>query len=151
MPRVRRLYMYTMDEAQYLNQFGLVPNPSDLATIRELLVREWQAESQQQGSGNTELMKLFCVQLFSRGELQDVMLIWRAKNASMDASCSIDIQLLCGAGLGATKEYLEGLTDQTAAKALRYLRECEAAGDFEGFSPGDWMKSFRDYYYSDAE
>ena len=139
--------MYTMDEAKSLDRFGLEPNESDLPAIRELLARETQAESQLQGSGDTEFMKLCCVQLFGWGDLRDVLLIWEAKNASMDAACAIDIQLLCGAGLGATKEYLEGLTDRRAAEALRYLRECEAAGDFDGFSPDDWMKSYRDYYY----
>ena len=143
--------MHIMDEEKSLERYGLVPDASDLPVIRELLVRETQAESQLQGSGDTELMRLCCVQLFSRGDLRDVLLIWRAKNASMDAACAVDIQLLCGAGLGATKESLEGLTDQTAAAALRYLRECEAAGDFDGFSPDDWMKSCRDYYYSGDE
>jgi hypothetical protein len=146
--RVRRLDIeYIMDEAKSLERFGLKPDPSDLPVIRELLVSETQAESQQQGAGDTELMKLCCVQLFGQGDLQDALLIWRAKNASMDAACAVDIQLLCGAGLSATKEYLARSTDQNAAAALQYLRECEAAGAFDDFSPGDWMKSYQDYYY----
>ena len=135
-----------MDEAKSLERFGLEPGPCDLPVIRELLVRETQAESQEQGAGDTEFIKLCCVQLFSQGDLQDALLIWRAKNASMDAACAVDIQLLCGAGLGATKEYLAGSKDQSAAAALLYLRECEAAGDFDGFSPEDWMKAYQEYY-----
>jgi len=81
---------------------------------------------------------------------QDALLIWRAKNASMDAACAVDIQLLCGAGLSATKVYLATSTDQNAAAALQYLREYEAAGAFDGFSPGDWMQAYQDYYYLGA-
>ena len=140
-----------MDEAKSLERFGLEPGPGDLPVIRELLVRETQAESQEQGAGDTELIKLCCVQLFSQGDLQDALNIWRAKNASMDAACAVDIQLLCGAGLGATKEYLAGSKDQSAAAVLHYLRECEAAGDFDGFSPEDWMKVYQEYYYPGDE
>ncbi|MFJ7048809.1 hypothetical protein ACIQVC_36210 [Streptomyces sp. NPDC101112] len=39
-------------------------------------------------------MKPCCVQLFNAGSLDDVLLIWKAKSASMDADGSIDIQLL---------------------------------------------------------
>ena len=69
----------------------------------------------------------------------------------MDASCAIDLQLHCGAGLQATKKYLEGLTDSMAAKALAYLQECEAAGDFEGFFPESWIGFWRNYYHLSDE
>src|SRR5262245_28616109 len=140
-----------MDEAKSLERFGLKPDPSNLTVIRELLVSETQAESQQQGAGDTELMKLCCVQLFSQGDLQDALLIWRAKNASMDAACAVDIQLLCGAGLSATKEYLAGSTDQSAAAALHYLGECEAAGGLGGFSPEGGPRAYQEYYYPGDE
>src|SRR5262245_35508148 len=136
-----------MDEAKSLERFGLEPGPGDLPVIRELLVRETQG----QGAGATELIKLCCVQLFSQGDLQDALLIWRAKNASMDAACAVDIQLLCGAGLGATKEYLAGSKDQSAAAVLHYLRECEAAGGLGGFSPEGGPRAYQEYYYPGDE
>jgi hypothetical protein len=40
------------------------------------------------------------------GRLEDVLLFWGAKEASFDAMCSIDVQLLCGSGLVRTKTYL---------------------------------------------
>jgi len=55
-------------------------------------------ERRAQGDGDTELMKLCCVQLFNAGAVGDALAIWRAKTASWDAHCSIDVQLLCGAG-----------------------------------------------------
>ena len=48
-------------------------------------------------------MKLCCVQLFNAGGLRDVAMIWHAKTSSWDAHCSIDVQLLCAAGLGERK------------------------------------------------
>lgn len=59
-----------------------------------------------QGGGDTELMKLRCVQLFNVGSLDDLPLIWQAKSASMYADCSIDTQLLCGSRLARTKGFL---------------------------------------------
>jgi hypothetical protein len=50
-------------------------------------------------------MKLCCVQLFNAGFLADVILICQAKESSWDAHCSIEIQLLCGAGLQETIAY----------------------------------------------
>jgi hypothetical protein len=44
-------------------------------------------------------MKLCCVQLFNAGFLTDVLLVWQPKESSWDAHCSIDVHLLCGAGL----------------------------------------------------
>jgi hypothetical protein len=44
-------------------------------------------------------------------------LIGEAKTASMDADCSIDIQLLCGAGLDETKALLAKIHPQSATSA----------------------------------
>jgi hypothetical protein len=84
------------------------------------------------GAGNTELMKLCCVQLFSAGLLQDVLLIWRAKVASMDADASIDVHLLCGAGLNETKAFLESL-EEAAKTALVESSVASEPGTSAGF------------------
>jgi len=91
-------------------------------------------EARRQGDGDTELMKLCCVHLFNAGNLDDVLAIWAAKESSWDAHCAIDVQLLCGAGLEATKAYLAAQNSDSAAAALAYLLRCEEAGDCDGYS-----------------
>src|SRR5262245_23335133 len=135
-----------MTEDELLAAFGLQPRAEDLPAIREVQAAETARESAAQGEGDTELMKLCCVQLFNSGELTDTMLIWRGKAASFDAASSIDIQLLCGSGLDEAKAYLseEGTADAQAA--LLRLTECEAAGDFDNFSVEDYASWWRRYY-----
>ncbi|MEH1168076.1 hypothetical protein V6V47_22095 [Micromonospora sp. CPCC 205539] len=88
------------------------------------------------------------MQLFNAGQLTDVLTIWQAKESSWDAHCSIDVQLLCGAGLNATKAYLEADGSEDAAEALRYLRECEVTGDFANFSVEEQTRWRTEYYLS---
>ncbi len=107
---------------------------------------ETALESRRQGAGNTELMKLCCVQLFSAGLPEDVLLIWNAKTASMDADGSIDVRLLCGAGLNETKAYLEESMEGAAQAALSRIVLCERASDFSDFSVEKLVLSYRDYY-----
>ncbi len=135
-----------MDEDESLQRFGLHPAGADLDQIRNLLAARTASERQRQGDGDTELMKLCCVQLFNAGSLADVLLIWEAKEASFDASCSIDVQLLCGAGLQETIAYLAAEGSPAASAALDYLRRCEAAGDFAGFSPENRSRWYSAYY-----
>ena len=80
-----------MDEDESLHRYGLHPTGTDLDEVRDLLTAQTRLEKRAQGDGDTELMKLCCVQLFCAGVLDDVLLIWRAKTASMDADGSIDI------------------------------------------------------------
>lgn len=84
--------------------------------------------------------------MFNVGFLNDVLVIWRAKESSWDAHCSIDVQLLCGAGLEATKEYLAAEGSHSASAALDYLRQCEAAGDFTDFSVENQSRWYSKYY-----
>jgi len=94
-----------------------------------------------------EEMKDCCIHLFKSGDIDDVLLIWSAKESCFDAHCSIDVQLLCGRGLEETKQYLTDSGSPEASplrlhvlrkEALEYLIECEATGDFEEFSPDTW-------------
>ncbi len=95
-----------MNEDEILRRYGLHPVAEHLDQIRDLLTAQTELERQSQGYGDTEVMKLCCVQLFNAGVMSDVLTIWRAKSSSWDASCSIDVQLLCGGGLAETKAYL---------------------------------------------
>ncbi|MFF3317004.1 hypothetical protein ACFYV5_16030 [Streptomyces sp. NPDC003035] len=136
-----------MDEDEvWLQRHGLHPDARGLAEVRELLAEQTRLERGAQGDGYTPLMKLCCVQLFLAGALDDVLLIWRAKTASFDADCSIDIQLLCGAGLQRTKTYLASYGSEEAESALRRLRFCEEAEDFVDFSPEQRSALYAAYY-----
>jgi hypothetical protein len=130
-----------MDEEESLRLYGLHPAGRSLDEIRALLAAEIRKERLAQGNGDVELMKLCCVQLFNTGALDDVLLIWHAKTASMDADCSVDVQLLCGAGLDETKAFLSGCSSPTAQAALERLTACEATGDFTGFSIPEYAAS----------
>jgi hypothetical protein len=111
-----------------------------------MLETQTALERQSQGDGDTELMKLCCVQLFNAGIPHDVLMIWQAKASSWDAHCSIDVQLLCGAGLGETKAYLVTERSESASAALDYLLQCEAAGDFIDFSVENQSRWYSEYY-----
>ncbi|MEV5750938.1 hypothetical protein AB0L00_24205 [Actinoallomurus sp. NPDC052308] len=135
-----------MDEDESLRRYGLRPSAGDLERIRELLETRTAMERRRQGDGDTALLKLSCVQLFNAGDLGDVLPIWRAKESSWDAHCSIDVQLLCGAGLEETKEHLAAAASEDASAALAHLLGCEAAGDFTGFSVASQTRWYARYY-----
>lgn len=135
-----------MTEDELLGRFGVRPAGADLDEVRTVLADHTARERQSQGEGDTLVMKLCCVQLFAAGSLEDVLRIWAAKEASFDASISIDVQLLCGAGLEGTKRFLQGLSGDEGRAALRAITTCEAAGDFEGFSPAQRMGEYERYY-----
>jgi hypothetical protein len=113
-----------VDEEMSLRRYGLWPSKGELDEIRQTLRAQTLLERAQQGDGDTELMKLCCVQLFNAGILDDVLTIWEAKESSWDAHGSIDIQLACGAGLEQTKAYLASQGSASAAAALAYLLKC---------------------------
>lgn len=135
-----------MDEDESLRCYGLRPSVADLQQVRELLAAHAALERQCQGDGDTELMKLCCVQLFTTGDLGDVSAIWEAKTSSWDADCSIDVQLLCGAGLEETKMYLAAQGSEAASATLDHLLACEAAGVFMDFSVEEQSRWYAEYY-----
>ena len=135
-----------MNQDVHLRRYGLRPPERDLDEIRQILQTQTALERQRQGDGDTELMKLCCVELFNTGVLDDVPRIWQAKESSWDAHCSIDVQLLCGAGLEQTKAYLAADGSEPAAATLHYLLTCEAAGDFAGFSVEEQSGWYSRYY-----
>lgn len=125
---------------------GTSRHNAPVPAVRALLTAQTQLEKRAQGDGDTELMKLCCVQLYNAGSPEDVLLIWEAKSASMDAACSIDVQLLCGSGLATTKAYLSSLRLPEAEAALRRLLQCESAGNFEDFSVEGHSDFYAAYY-----
>ncbi|MEU3282417.1 hypothetical protein [Streptomyces antibioticus] len=135
-----------MNDDESIRRCGLRPVGTGLDGIRELLKGHTERERRSQGEGDTELMKLCCVQLFNAGAIEDVLLIWDAKTASMDAACAIDVQLLCGRGLTETKTYLSALGTPEAEAARQRLLECEEAGDFEDFDVEGYSAWYADHY-----
>ncbi|OHV32831.1 MULTISPECIES: hypothetical protein [Pseudofrankia] len=136
-----------MDEESWeawVRRYGLRPAATDLGEVRDMV----RAETALGWDADVELMRVGCVQLFNAGALADVLTVWGAKGANFDAHCSIDIQLLCGAGLDEVKTHLWAARaySEEATKALEYLLECEAAGDFEDFTVERWSRAMADYY-----
>ena len=134
-------------EDEILQRFGLHPSDGDLAEIRAIIAEQatlgWDA--------HVEVMKICCIGLFNAGHVADSLLIWRAKESNWDAHCSIDVHLLCGAGLPETTAYLQGEAgrDPEAAKALEYLSACAKPGvDFDGFTPETLSAMYDRYYLS---
>lgn len=134
-----------MDEDESVRRYGLQPSAADLDDIRGILRVQTRLDQDDQ---DTELMKLCCVQLFNAGKLDDVLTIWHAKESSWDAHCSIDVQLLCGAGLDATRKHLMIEGSEDAAAALCYLLDCQAAGDFDTFSVTEQSRIYAKCYLS---
>ncbi|QKW23800.1 hypothetical protein HUT16_36060 [Kitasatospora sp. NA04385] len=140
-----------MDEEESLRRFGLHPTGARLDEVRRLLGERTERERRAQGEGDTELMRLCCVQLFNGGDLDDALLVWNAKEAGFDAACSIEIELLLGRGLGPTKDHLAAHPAPSAAAALRRLCELEEAGAFEGFSVEEQSAGYARYYADEEE
>jgi len=138
-----------MDVEESLRRYGLSPAPTALADVRQLLADETARESREQGAGDTELMRLCCVQLFAGANVEDVRAVYLAKTASMDADAAIEVQLLCGAGLDETKRYLAGQDDEVARAALSRIVDSEGAGDFTDFAVATQMDAYREYYSDD--
>jgi hypothetical protein len=134
-----------MTAAEGLVGYGLAPDDDSLPAVRLLLAGE--AASEREGRPREEDLALLCgVQLFARGLLGDVLRVWDAKRAGMDLGSYLGVQLLCGAGLSETKQFLAGHPSPQAAEALAYITECEGAGDFEGFTPNEHLEYYRRYF-----
>jgi hypothetical protein len=129
------------EEDVLIERFGLDPAGPQLDEIRVLLAEQTALGM----SANTLVMRLLCVYLFDNGSLGDVMRIWRAKRSGWDSQFSVDVKLLCGAGLAETKAFLAASSDELAAEALEYLVKCENS-DFGGFTPAGYSAEQRAYY-----
>ena len=131
-----------MDENDLLARFGLTPDAADLPEIRRMI----QTAIADSNRESNEPLRLLCIQLFSAGIPSDALLIYRAKMSSFDASCYIDIQLACGAGLETTKAFLQASSASEAKALLAALEDNKYATDFEGFTPQRQLDSYRRYY-----
>jgi hypothetical protein len=125
---------------------GLDVPPHQLENVRSALCEATELERARQGASDTELMRLYCCQLFRAACVSDSLLIWSAKTASMDSDASIEAHLLCGRGLQATMDYLASNSSEQATEALARVRASLAAGDFDDFSPESYGTRLQEYY-----
>jgi hypothetical protein len=83
--------------------------------------------------------------LFSLGIVEDSLLIWKAKQKNFDAGCYIDGQLLCGAGLEKTIDFLKSIKDESVSQQIEYLEKCNRT-DFLNFNKEKLLEDYRKYY-----
>ncbi|MEV4537521.1 hypothetical protein AB0J82_27460 [Asanoa sp. NPDC049518] len=111
---------------EYFAAYGLRVAAAQLPAVRDLLVRETRREADAYAGrggagGNTDLMRICAAQLWHAGVVEDVLLIDRARATSMDATASLDGQMLLGAGVARTKDYLAALGTEEARQILDYV------------------------------
>lgn len=130
---------YEQDADHYLAAHGLRVAADMLPTVREILVRETQHEGATYAGtgtvpGNTYLMRICAAQLWHAGAVEDALLIHRARRTSMDATGAIDGQLMLGAGVARTKEYLTALDTDEAREILGDIAWLEEFYDAERYA-----------------
>src|SRR4051812_43324512 len=125
---------------EYLSTHGVAATLEQRPAILELLREETAFARKDQGASDSGLLCLLCVQLFAFGVVEDSLPIWSAKRANMDAGCSIEVQLLCGAGLEVTRDFLAKAATEDGAEALEWIDRCVAAGNFEGFTSAQYYE-----------
>ncbi|HAL70364.1 MAG TPA: hypothetical protein DCP71_01135 [Verrucomicrobiales bacterium] len=133
-----------MTSEEAWQKFGLPAAPEDRGEIRRHLALE--IERERQGESGEEMLRTLCLQLFSLGYPEDALLIWESKQSSFDAGCGLDIQLVCGAGLAVTQNYLSRASILEASAILQCLAACEQAGDFAEWTPQVTIEHYRGYY-----
>lgn len=126
-------------------RFGLGINPDSAVEIRQILMTESKKLINQE-PGDTQLMRLCAVQLFGLGLLDDVLLIYKAKNSNMDADISIETPLLCGPGLEPTKAFLRSTGGPEALGALELIEMTESSDGAEAFDRDFILKDSHEIY-----
>jgi hypothetical protein len=119
---------------------------TDRRLVRYLLKQEILMH--EESWGVNENIKLCAYLLYRLGHVEDALLIWRAKSTNFDTGCGVDVQLLVGAGLERTVEYLKEQGSKEAAGAISYIEECVKTGDFNNLE--GWREFSRNYFGSGA-
>lgn len=131
---------------EYLATYGLRVATDMLPAVRAVLIRQTEHEADTYAGrgnvpGNTSLMRICAAQLWHGGAVEDALLVHRARRTSMDATGAVDGELMLGAGLGRTKEYLTALGTKEATKALHDVACLDDSYD------GDRYAAYLDDYY----
>jgi hypothetical protein len=77
-----------------------------------------------------EDLMLACYLLGQHNQVEDCLKIWEAKEADFDSYCGVDIQLMMFTGVDKAIAFLESQTSELAQRALKYVKDCDKAGDF---------------------
>lgn len=118
------------------------------ALLAELSTRYVTAYTQG-GPATTQGLRLAGYLIGLHQDVRDSLLLWRTKQLTFDTFYEFDIQLVAFAGITQTLAYLQSLSDPEAAKAVDYLQQCQAAGNFahleDYFSPDNlpyWLGNY---------
>lgn len=106
------------------------PSPAQAPLLRVLLRHEVDQRLKDDDDYDFEQLYWCALLLSAFGFVEDSLRIWRAKRTNFDTGVGLDVQFVVGAGARETLAHLDSLDDPEAARAARYLRDCEAAGDF---------------------
>lgn len=79
--------------------------------------------------------------LFLLGQVEDVELLWRAKNANFDTACGFDGECLLGAGVASTLVYLSSIEQEWGQKARSYIEWAQQGGSLSD------LESYRNWKY----
>ncbi|MET7866496.1 hypothetical protein [Micromonospora taraxaci] len=129
------------DADEYLAAHGLRVDAGRVPVVRDILIRETRHEADFYAGtgtvpGNTQLMRICAVQLWHAGAVEDALLVSRARGTSMDATGAIDAELMLGAGVARTQEYVGALHTDEAREILdeiAWVRESYDAGRYAAF------------------
>jgi hypothetical protein len=139
---------YERDADQYLATHGLRVAAEMLPAVRETLIRETRHEADAYAGtgtapGNTSLMRICAAQLWHAGVVEDALLVHRARRTSMDATGAVDGQLMLGAGVARTKEYLTALGTDEARAILDEIPLLAELNDAERYAAelDDWYRT----------
>jgi hypothetical protein len=132
---------YERDADRHLATYGLRVSAEVLPAVREILVRETRREADTYaGTGsvpaNTSLMRICAAQLWHGGVVEDALLVHRARRTSMDAAGAVDAQMMLGAGVARTKEYVAALGTDEAREILDDIAWAETFYDAEEYATG---------------
>ncbi|NIG54063.1 hypothetical protein [Chitinophaga sp. Cy-1792] len=89
-------------------------------------------------------LMLACYILGQHKQVEDCLLIWKAKRTDFDSYCYIDGQLIAFMGAQPTIDFLKTVNSEEAADALFYTTGCVESGDYDSL---DEYYSRNSYYW----
>ena len=114
--------------AASIHYFKKYPNRALCLRFLERIMEIRENEDWELGHGENIMLAMYLIGL--HGEPEDALLLYETKIFDYDTFCGVDVQLIVFAGVSQTLKYLQSLKTEEGNKALRFLSECEAAGDF---------------------
>lgn len=108
---------------------------SDYALVRWLLEQEI-ADHEANGAGATETLYTLVAALARFGRARDVLLLWRAREATAETRAGMDVEQVARAGLERVRAYLHRAREATGSRrdaavaALAWIEASAAEGAF---------------------